>query len=488
MKKLLIIVLTIMWAAGLHAQAPKTWFDGDAYFTESFPGGGILYYTGTSADKEYDFSFGLEPMIDGSFKLVKCTDTDKIPFRAEWGTSVRRYVQGSIDVYLIEGPSGEIVWTLQRTSQTHQDALANQLWIKDRPLDQLLSSTVLNTHYLSEFSKTELRSLAEFISQKQYTNPIEKINLSLINSELGVADYDRYYVGDIQMIEDASRSRVYYVDSAISFLKALKSGATICIKPNTVINLSDALNTSENFKGMDYDWVDDMWEYDGDGKIISEAVHNGRQLTIRNIHDLTIVGDYNTHILVDPAYAYVLNFVNCNNLKIENLTMGHTVEGYCTGGVVGLQGCNKVSISYSDLYGCGAYGIVAEKSSGIEMYHSIIHDCSYGIMQLFDVKDAYFSSCDFVRNREFLMLEVDSQCREIEFSDCRFAQNQGVLFPAEGRMKFENCVIYHPEGGQLHSGEFHDKSLIQMDESTEVKITNMPLGKRPVGPDSKFMN
>ncbi|MBQ2242778.1 MAG: hypothetical protein II318_01020 [Bacteroidales bacterium] len=85
MKKLLIIVLTMMWATGLHAQAPKTWFDGDAYFTESFLGGGILYYTGTSADKEYDFSFGLEPMIDGSFKLVKCTDTDKIPFRAEWG-------------------------------------------------------------------------------------------------------------------------------------------------------------------------------------------------------------------------------------------------------------------------------------------------------------------------------------------------------------------------------------------------------------------
>lgn len=101
MKKLLIIVLTMMWATGLHAQAPKTWFDGDAYFTESFPGGGLLYYTGTSADKEYDFSFGLEPMIDGSFKLVKCTDTDKIPFRAEWGTSVRRYVQGSIDVYLL---------------------------------------------------------------------------------------------------------------------------------------------------------------------------------------------------------------------------------------------------------------------------------------------------------------------------------------------------------------------------------------------------
>jgi len=194
------------------------------------------------------------------------------------------------------------------------------------------------------------------------------------------------------------------------------------------------------------------------------------------------VGDYNSHIVVDPAYAYVLNFVNCQNIKLQNLTMGHTQEGYCTGGVVGLKNCTKANISYCDLYGCGAYGLVSENSENVGMYNSVIRDCSYGILQLFNTKEVVFENCDFIRNKEYTMVEVDSNCRDLLFSECRFAQNKGVLFDLRAQIRMENCLTHHPDADKLGNLDAH----LANKATTRVVITDLPLGKKQhVGVDSK---
>lgn len=482
MEKIVFLFVFITWAFGLSAQNSANWFDGNAYYTSSVLDDDVMYFKGVSADKEYTFSFGLKPQKNGGYLLVKIKDDDLVPFRAGFGAHTTYNTVGKVGVFQIMDGDKNVVWTLKQTTQDHRDALATQLWTKDQPIKKMLESMILNPYYFSDFSKTELRTIEEYLNDKKKKNDLEKLNLALVVSELNTPDFLRYNIGDIQAIEEAEISSIVYVDNAVSFINAIKSGATIHIKDNTSINLSEALNEYSLFSKSGRAWIDDLYEYNGDAHIISESVFNGRQLTVRNLSNITIVGGYNSHIVVNPAYAFVINFIGCDNIKIQNLTMGHTVEGYCTGGVIGLKACTQSNISYCDLYGCGAYGLVAENSSSIDMYKTIIRDCSYGVMQLYNIKKITIDGCDFYRNKEFSMIEVGNDCKDILLTDCRFAQNNGFLFALGSKVKLENCLIYHSDENRL----FDNEHFLTKDNTTKIMITDMPLGKRAVGPDLEF--
>ena len=71
MKRMTFVLVAMIWVLGLGAQNPHTWFDGNAYYTSTVPEDGIIHFKGTSADKEYNFSFGLEALGDDQYKLVK---------------------------------------------------------------------------------------------------------------------------------------------------------------------------------------------------------------------------------------------------------------------------------------------------------------------------------------------------------------------------------------------------------------------------------
>ena len=143
MKRLFSIVLLMALVLGLQAQNAQTWFDGDAYYTSKLTDDDILFFQGTSADKEYEFSFGIKFQND-EYKLVRMTDIDLFPFRAYFGDPVSRYRSGNMDVFLIKDGTGNTVWTLKQTTQNHRDALASQLWTKDQPVKKMLLVSVLN--------------------------------------------------------------------------------------------------------------------------------------------------------------------------------------------------------------------------------------------------------------------------------------------------------------------------------------------------------
>ena len=69
MKKVLSTLFLMFCVVCLKAQNSQTWFDGDAYYTSRLTDDDILFFQGTSADKEYDFSFGLKFQND-EYKLV----------------------------------------------------------------------------------------------------------------------------------------------------------------------------------------------------------------------------------------------------------------------------------------------------------------------------------------------------------------------------------------------------------------------------------
>ena len=473
MRKIATMILALCAAVCLSAQdipEGSHWFDGSAWYTATELEGGILF-SGDSADGTYTFEFRLErTKAAGTYKLEKATDESIVPFRTGYGTKVKSVGKdGNILAFLDE--DGLTSWTLIRTDKARRDCLATEFWAKSQPLEKMASSYVMNTHYLSVLSKTQLRYMKELLEGRKSRSYVEQTNLELICSELKVPDFHRINVGDLQALSEARGPATVTVRDEREFLDALKDNTTILVPEGTRLNLSRVLDKASGFKGEGraFEGYVEPHMQSGEPTLVSESVFDGHQLTVVNLRNVTISGSDDCHIVVDPAYAYVLNFVQCQNIRIENVTMGHTVEGYCTGGVVGMYRCSDMVIDACDLYGCGAYGLVADTTQCVTMTRTIIRDCSYGIMQLFGCSGATFSECSFYRNREYSLVTVDAGCSDVLFEACRFFENRGLLFDLQSRIQLRSCGIVHNDPGAL--GDFRNY-VKQLDDETTIRIEN----------------
>ena len=473
MRKIATIIFSLCAAVCLSAQGipeGSHWFDGSAWYTATELEGGMLF-SGDSADGTYTFEFRLErTKAAGTYKLEKATDESIVPFRTGYGTKVKSVGKdGNILAFLDE--DGLTSWTLIRTDKARRDCLATEFWAKSQPLEKMASSYVMNTHYLSVLSKTQLRYMKELLEGRKSRSYVEQTNLELICSELKVPDFHRINVGDLQALSEARGPATVTVRDEREFLDALKDNTTILLPEGTRLNLSRVLDKASCFKGEGraFEGYIEPHMQSGEPTLVSESVFDGHQLTVVNLRNVTISGGDDCHIVVDPAYAYVLNFVQCQNIRIENVTMGHTVEGYCTGGVVGMYRCSDMVIDACDLYGCGAYGLVADTTQCVTMTRTIIRDCSYGIMQLFGCSGATFSECSFYRNREYSLVTVDAGCSGVLFEACRFFENRGLLFDLQSRIQLRSCGIVHNNPGSL--GDFRNY-VQQLDDETTIRIEN----------------
>lgn len=272
------------------------------------------------------------------------------------------------------------------------------------------------------------------------------------------------------------------VKNAKELIDALGSNRTVIIKDGVTLNLSDVLGDMKLFRRIGYLWTDDYYperETAQETKVSCERF-DGRQFELVGVSNLTIRGGKNSRIVVNPRYAYVLSFYRCHNIRLERLTLGHTEEGYCEGGVINAVNSDNVSIANCDLYGCGTYGLETEGCNKVTMDRSIIRDCSYGIMQLASTHDCSFTDCDFVRCREFDLIGIGSSCSNIRFKRCRFAQNQGLLFNLGGPIRVESCEIHHPE--QYKLGDVNSGTFGYGDQLTTFFRDNEPLQEREIGP------
>ena len=473
MRKIATIIFALCAAVCLSAQGipeGSHWFDGSAWYTATELEGSILF-SGDSADGTYTFGFRLtRTKAAGTYKLEKASGESIVPFRTEYGTKVKALGKdGTILAFLDE--DGQTSWTLVLTERSHRDCLATEFWAKSQPLEKMASSYVMNTHYLSVLSKTQLRYMKELLEGRKNRSYVEQTNLELICSELKVPDFHRVNVGDLQALSEAQGPATVTVRDERGFLDALKDNTTILLPEGTKLNLSKVLGKASCFKGEGraYEGYVEPHMQSGEPTLVSESVFDGHQLTVVNLRNVTISGGDDCHIVVDPAYAYVLNFVQCENIRIENVTMGHTAEGYCTGGVVGMYRCSGMEIDSCDLYGCGAYGLVADTTQDVTMTRTIIRDCSYGIMQLFGCSGATFSECSFYRNREYSLVTVDAGCSDVLFEACRFFENHGLLFDLQSTIELKSCGIVHNDPAAL--GDFRNQ-VRQTDGNTTIRIEN----------------
>ncbi len=146
------------------------------------------------------------------------------------------------------------------------------------------------------------------------------------------------------------------------------------------------------------------------------------EVVISDLDSLTIRGrkGADVQIVSSLPYADVLRFEYCWDIKLVNLTLGHTVEpGTCSGDVLEFLYCSDIRLEDLDLYGCGTYGIVASRTQGLEMRNSVIRECSYGLMD-----------CTFCSGLRF----IDCEMRDCAETDPIWAYSSDICF--------ENCDFH----------------------------------------------
>jgi len=228
------------------------------------------------------------------------------------------------------------------------------------------------------------------------------------------------------------REAQVYASDAGSLIKAIGPGHEIHLAPG-VYNLTEWVKeagAAGEFGKVESDL--ELAAILGKGVDLSPyvklvRVNDGYEILIHDVRNLSICAGASftpgtVEIVVEPRYANVLTFENCDRIFLSDMIVGHTPEqGYCTGGVLCFRDCGRIALSGMDLYGCGTYGIVAERVNSIQTVDSEIRDCSYGILELRQVQDAGFGDVSFHDCTGFDMLNLRES--SASFQSCEFKNN-----------------------------------------------------------------
>jgi hypothetical protein len=225
------------------------------------------------------------------------------------------------------------------------------------------------------------------------------------------SDKYKIYIENKEKIVDllsGKRERSAPVDAG-QLIESFGSGSTIILN-RKIINISSGFpKKTENVS----------WS----------PVFDGKEICITDVRDLNIIGQASS-ILADPQYAWVIRFRDCHNISLRDLTFGHTVEGYCQGGVLIFEACSGISVDNCELYGSGTYGLKFEGCGDVNVTNSVIRDCSYGIFEIIDTHDILFSKCRFENNRQFDLCIFEGDACDVMINSCEFVGNisSGFVF------------------------------------------------------------
>lgn len=445
MKKFFFLttILCLCAICGVRAQIVKNgtqWWDGKALYTATVDQDGDVVMNGiTQADGNQKFCLSKAESA-GMYYLTKDNPDAVMPVNGTMGSKVQFVREGSNTFLRILNRKREVTHQLELTTKT-----------------------------LAELTE-DTRNFAE---DPEYNADLREL-----------VDEGDYYAGGLA--DDGRGPEVidgvatWSVNSAREFINALGSDRTIIVAEDTHINLSDVLEIQKAFEGYpDRRWGMQSSDLIGPKSLIlSESETDGQQLALLNMSNLKIKGAKNSSIEVNPRYAFCLKFVNCANCAVENLTIGHTVGGFCSGGVIGVEQ-SSVTVKDCDLYGCGTYGLDLRDTYNFRLINSSIHDCTYGIIQMNKCTLTTFERCDFFNNREYGLIEGWGN-NGVKFDDCRFFANWGdsKLFFFDSIFSLINCKVYHPSENLGTMDKSVNRGSQFIDNPLDSSIMN-----RGVGPD-----
>ena len=199
------------------------------------------------------------------------------------------------------------------------------------------------------------------------------------------------------------------VNTMDEFLAAIGPDRTMTLAAGTY-NLADAADYGRSGGSAWYRW---------------ENVGDGYALVLTGVDNLTIrgAGMDATILEADPRDANVLTLEKCFRVTLEDFTAGHTQEpGFCSAGVVDLEGSMGVTLRRVGLYGCGSIGLSGSNCTDVQVLDSHIYDCSSSGVSLY--------RCDEVRVQNTVFSDIGdrdeggyavfslSECRDTVISGC----------------------------------------------------------------------
>jgi polygalacturonase len=170
----------------------------------------------------------------------------------------------------------------------------------------------------------------------------------------------------------------------------------------------------------------DLSSVSGEGSsfVTWEDEYDGSQILISNVSNLKIIGKGNARVLVKPSYTWVMKFYKCENIQLDNYTLGHTIDGYCTGGVIYLDSCKNVKVTNCKMFGSGTYGMGIYSTQNVTVEKCDIYKCTYGLLQLFGSTNLNFIKTRFRETGMFDLITI-SGCKTVNFKTCVFEKNNG---------------------------------------------------------------
>lgn len=188
--------------------------------------------------------------------------------------------------------------------------------------------------------------------------------------------------------EEISYANNVTVSTVDEFLAAIAPDTAITLKAGTY-NLFEASNYGQGSGTGYYSWED---------------CYDGYQLNIRILDKLSISAEPGAEvkILAESRYVNVLNFVQCTNVALYGLTVGHTDGATCSGGVVRFDTVTNASVNNCKLFGCGTVGVVGYQSSGLRVTDTDIYECSLAGTQLVNCENVLYNNCRFYDNDQEL--------------------------------------------------------------------------------------
>lgn len=228
------------------------------------------------------------------------------------------------------------------------------------------------------------------------------------------------------------RDAQYYVDSVEELMNAVGPGRDIHLAPGTY-NLSPWM---EKIMGPSPDWDNPY--------VIIDKVHDGYELQFHGLKNTEFLSSNgkagSVKIVVEPRYANVLSFYDCDNIMLTDLTLGHTSKkGECAGGVIHVRDSGELWMRGLDLSGGGSFGISAKGTAGIYVSDSVIRDCTEGLVQFDAVVMARFDRCECKNTKGSVQILASGSWAV--FSECEF---HGLTWD-----KTAGGVVYAEDDGEI---------------------------------------
>ena len=198
-----------------------------------------------------------------------------------------------------------------------------------------------------------------------------------------------------------------------------------------------------------------------------EATFDGCELVITDADNLTINGVDADQVTIstEPRYSNVLRFDYTPNLKIQNITLGHTKEqGSCIGGVLYVESSSNLEVVNTRLYGCGVRGIELHGCQNVRVRESDVYECSMGCVYLEQCSNVLFE------NGKFYNCNLYGGVFEI-FSSYDIAVINSEVFG--NRSDFSYCSLVSSDGPGIYLGglDVHDNQFTWVFQGSGKPVT-----------------